>query len=66
MKNRQLGSCANCKRRLFLEPEKNLCVMCELEDLKQQLLERDLTLAQCRRDKQALYEKLSRERTREA
>lgn len=36
--------------------------MCEVEDLKQQILDRDLALAQCRREKQALYEKLSRER----
>lgn len=66
MKNRQVGICVNCKRKLFLESEKKLCVMCEIEDLKQQLLERDLTLAQCRREKQVLYEKLSLERTREA
>lgn len=66
MKNRQFGICVNCKRKLFLEPEKKLCVMCEIEDLKKQVVERDLALSQCRREKQALYEKLSRERTREA
>ena len=66
MKNRRLGVCEKCRRRLFLEPEKNLCVMCELEDLKQQLIERDLQLSQCRREKHILYEKLSRERVREA
>lgn len=66
MQKRQLGLCAVCRRHLFLDPDTNLCVMCELDNLKKQVQERDLALAQCRREKQALYEKLSQERIREA
>lgn len=65
MQDREFGICVNCRRKLYLAPEKKLCVMCEIEDLKKQLVERDLALSQCRREKQALYGKLSQARARE-
>ena len=62
MRDRRLGVCAACGRKLLLEPQRNLCAMCEIDFLRQRLLETELALSQCRRDKQALYEKLSRAR----
>ena len=62
MKN--IGRCAKCRRKLLLNPDNGLCVMCENVSLKEKITELELSLVQSRREKQSLYEKLSQERTR--
>lgn len=59
MKDRPLGRCGACGRKLLINPENGLCVMCENERLREELAEMELMLVQCRREKQALYAKLS-------
>lgn len=54
--------CKRCGERLLLNPENEFCIMCENDDLREKLAATELMLAQCRREKQALYAKLSNER----
>lgn len=60
MKN--VGKCSKCGRTLLLNPENKLCVICELAWYKEKLIESELIIAQCRRERQSLYSKLSNER----
>lgn len=57
--DRTFGRCAVCKRKLLLNADNGLCIMCEMAQMKARIVELELMLSQCRREKQALYAKLS-------
>jgi len=62
MQGREIGVCSRCKQKLLLDPETALCICCENDWLKEQLENRDLLIAQYRREKQELFTKLSQAR----
>lgn len=51
------------REKLLLNDE-GLCLPCENDELRRQLVESDLILAQCRREKKELYNSLIAERNR--
>lgn len=59
---RCFGRCSACGRKLLLNSDNGLCVMCEIGQLRDKIAELELMLSQCRREKQALYAKLSEAR----
>lgn len=59
-----MGKCLKCKRNLLLDAENGLCIICENDSLKEKIVELELMLVQCRREKQAIYAKLSIERAK--
>lgn len=60
---RAIGRCKLCGKKLLLNDE-GLCLLCENDELRRQLVESDLILAQCRREKKELYNSLIAERNR--
>ena len=60
---RAIGRCKLCGKKLLLNDE-GLCLPCENDELRRQLVESDLILAQCRREKKELYNSLIAERNR--
>lgn len=62
MNDHAFGRCGACGRKLLLNPDNGLCVMCEISLLRGRIAELELRLSQCRKEKQALYAKLSEAR----
>lgn len=56
------GTCKVCHDDLYLNPENNMCILCELDWLREQLAQKDLCLSQSRREKAEALHKLSDER----
>lgn len=59
MNKRPIACCRECKRKLLVNPQNGLCLMCENTCLRAKIGELELALVQARREKQALYAKLS-------
>lgn len=66
VRTRTLAKCGRCKRRLLLNPDNNLCLCCEIDQLREQVAERDCIIASCRRERQNLLARLSKERAERA
>lgn len=65
IEDRAFGACVQCKQMLLLN-ENNLCIHCELNTLKEQVLQDEVEKARYRRKIAELYSKLNNERTHRA
>ena len=65
IEDRAFGTCVQCKQMLLLN-ENNLCIHCELDALKKQILQDEVEKARYRRKIAELYSKLNRERAQQA
>lgn len=51
MCGREYRECERCGRHLLVDKESHLCVLCEIEHLREQVTDRDLRLCAVRREK---------------